>query len=83
VGAFHMDKKPMPLLGTAGSSKEAPVVTRRRVYVAEEGDLVSYQGPLKQPDTHAVGENASDKADYPIIQGCIRWFLDQISLILS
>jgi hypothetical protein len=33
VGAFHMDKLQMTLLGRAGSSKEAPAVTRRRVYM--------------------------------------------------
>jgi hypothetical protein len=30
TGAFHMDEKPMTLLGSAGSSDEAPIVTRRR-----------------------------------------------------
>lgn len=53
VGAFHMDKKPMALLGTTGSFKEVPVVTRRRVYMTEDGDVVRWQGKIKQPDIHA------------------------------
>jgi hypothetical protein len=40
TGAFHMDKQPMTLLGTAGSSDEAPLITRRRVYINEFGDMV-------------------------------------------
>jgi hypothetical protein len=37
---FHMNKAPMTLLGTAGSSREAPLVMRRRMYMTEDGDLV-------------------------------------------
>jgi hypothetical protein len=29
TGAFHMDKRQMTLLSTAGSSKDGPVVMRR------------------------------------------------------
>jgi hypothetical protein len=48
--AFHMDKAPMTLLGTAGSSKQAPPVMRRRVYMIQGADLVRWTGELKQPD---------------------------------
>jgi hypothetical protein len=53
TGAFHMDKKPMTLLGTAGSSDEAPLVTRCRVYMNEFGDMVRWEGELRQPMIHA------------------------------
>jgi hypothetical protein len=48
-----MDKKPVNLLGTAGSSDEAPIVTRRRVYMNEFGDMVRWEGELRQPMIHA------------------------------
>jgi hypothetical protein len=35
-----MDKRHMTLLSTAGSSKDASVVMRRRVYMRDEGDMV-------------------------------------------
>jgi len=54
VGAFHMDKRPMTLLGTAGSSDEAQPVMRRRVFMSEEGDLVRWTGELQQPNMHAI-----------------------------
>jgi hypothetical protein len=54
TGAFHMDRAPMTLLGTAGSSKEAPPVMRRRVYMSKNGDLVRWVGELQQPDIHAI-----------------------------
>jgi hypothetical protein len=54
AAAFHMDKAPMTLLGTAGSSNEAPIVTRRRVYMTQEGDLVHWVGKLEQPQIHAI-----------------------------
>jgi hypothetical protein len=46
--AFHMDKAPMTLLGTAGSSKQAPPVMWRRVYMTQGGDLVRWTGEFKQ-----------------------------------
>jgi hypothetical protein len=58
TGAFHMDKAPITLLGTAGSSREAPPVMRRRMYMTDDGDLVRWVGELQQPDIHyklAVG----------------------------
>jgi len=54
TGAFHMDRAPMTLLGTAGSSQEAPPVMRRRVFMSDEGDLVRWTGELKQPDIHYI-----------------------------
>jgi hypothetical protein len=54
TGAFHMDKKPMTLLSTAGSSMEAPPVMRRRVYMSDTGDLVRWHGELQQPNVHFV-----------------------------
>jgi hypothetical protein len=48
--AFHMDKAPMTLLGTAGSSKQAPPVMWRRVYMTQGGDLVRWTGEFKQHD---------------------------------
>jgi hypothetical protein len=53
VAAFHMDKAPMTLLATTGSSGEAPLVTRRRVYMNEFGDMVRWEGELRQPVVHA------------------------------
>jgi hypothetical protein len=47
-----MDKAPMTLLGTAGSSCEAPEVMRRRVYLSAEGDVVHWNGILEQPNIH-------------------------------
>jgi hypothetical protein len=47
-----MDKKPMTLLATAGSSREAPTVMRRCVYMSEDGDLICLQGKLEQPNVH-------------------------------
>jgi hypothetical protein len=52
TASFHMDKAPMTLLGTAGSSDEALLVTRRRVYRIELGDLVRWEGKLEQPMIH-------------------------------
>jgi hypothetical protein len=54
TGAFHMDKKPITLLCTTGSSKEVPVVTRRRLYMDADGDLVRWHGKLRQPDAHYI-----------------------------
>jgi hypothetical protein len=54
VGAFHMDRAPMMLLGTAGSSKKAPLVMRRRLYLSDGGDLVRWVGELQQPDIHYI-----------------------------
>jgi hypothetical protein len=53
TGAFHMDKQPMTLLGTAGSSDEAPLITRLRVYMNDFGDMVRWEGELRQPMIHA------------------------------
>jgi hypothetical protein len=52
IGAFHMDKRPMTLLSTAGSSREALPVMRRRVYMSEAGDMFHWQGKLEQPNVH-------------------------------
>jgi hypothetical protein len=52
TGAFHMDRRPMTLLATAGSSREAPPVMRRRVYMSDDGDLVRWVGELQQPNVH-------------------------------
>jgi hypothetical protein len=54
TGAFHMDKRPMTLLCKAGSSKKAPEVMRRRVYMDADGDLVRWHGKLEQPDAHYI-----------------------------
>jgi hypothetical protein len=54
VGAFHMDKRPMTLLGTAGSSDKAQPVIWRRVFMSEEGVLVRWMGELQQPNMHAI-----------------------------
>jgi hypothetical protein len=48
TGAFHRDKQLMTLLCAAGSSKEAPEVMRRRVYMDADGDLVRWHGKLQQ-----------------------------------
>jgi hypothetical protein len=40
TAAFHTDKAPVTLLGTSGSSGEAPEVMRRRVYMSAVGDLL-------------------------------------------
>jgi hypothetical protein len=53
-GAFHVDKRQMTLLSTAGSSKDALVVMRRRVYMSDEGDMVRWQGELQQPYVHYI-----------------------------
>jgi hypothetical protein len=50
--AFHKVKAPMALLGTAGSSREAPPVMRWRECLPQGGDLVRWTGELKQPDIH-------------------------------
>jgi hypothetical protein len=63
VGAFHMDKAPMTLLGTAGSSKEAPEVMRRRVYMSEDGDLTQWTGTLHQPDMHYIYRSTFNAVD--------------------
>jgi hypothetical protein len=44
----------MTLLSNAGSSKDASVVMRRRVYMSDEGDMVRWQGELQQPDVHHI-----------------------------
>jgi hypothetical protein len=54
VGAFHMDKRPMTLVGTLGSSNEAEPVMRRRVYMTADGDLVRWVGELRQPNLHFI-----------------------------
>jgi hypothetical protein len=54
TGAFHMDKAPMTLLGTAGSSREAPPVMRRRMYMTDDGDMVRWVGELQQPDIRYI-----------------------------
>jgi hypothetical protein len=54
TGAFHMDRRQMTLLSSAGSSKDAPVVMRRRMYMSDEGDNVRWQGELQQPDVHSI-----------------------------
>jgi hypothetical protein len=55
AGALHMDKRQMTLLSSADCSKEASVVMRRRcMYMSNEGDLVRWQGELKQPDVHYI-----------------------------
>jgi hypothetical protein len=46
VGAFHMGKKQMTLLATAGSSSEAPIVTRNRLHMGDEGHEVAWEGEL-------------------------------------
>jgi hypothetical protein len=43
----------LTLQGTAGSSDEAPLITRRRVYMNEFGDMVRWEGELRQPMIHA------------------------------
>jgi hypothetical protein len=43
----------MTLLGTTGSSDEAPLITRRCVYMNEFGDMVRWEGELRQPTIHA------------------------------
>jgi hypothetical protein len=53
TGAFHMNKQHMTLLGTAGSPDEAPLITRRRVYMNEFDDMVRWEGELRQPMIHA------------------------------
>jgi hypothetical protein len=52
TGAFHMDRRQMTLLSTAGSSNNAPVVMRRYVCMSDVGDMVRWQGELQQPDVH-------------------------------
>jgi hypothetical protein len=44
---FHMDKRQMTQLSTAGSFKDAPVMMRRRVYTSDEGDMVRWQSELQ------------------------------------
>jgi hypothetical protein len=61
--AFHMDKQPMTLLGTAGSSEHAPLVMRRRVYMNEFGDMVRWQGELHQPMIHAEYRSSFNAVD--------------------
>jgi hypothetical protein len=74
VGAFHMDRAPMTFLGTAGSSKEAPLVMRRRLYLSDGGDLVRWVGELQQPDIHYIYRsnfNAVDVQDKLAVEvGC-------------
>jgi hypothetical protein len=63
TGAFHVGRAPMTLLGTAGLSKEAPAVMRRRscagghapphVHVQRSG-LVRWVGELRQPDIQRI-----------------------------
>jgi hypothetical protein len=38
----------------AGSSKDAPVAMRHRMYMSEKGDMVQWQGELQQPDVHNI-----------------------------
>jgi hypothetical protein len=40
-------------------------------------------GKFSSGPGRVVGEIAQDKVDFPIIKGYIRWFLDQISLIMK
>ena len=54
IGGFHMDKRPMILLGTADSSAEAPKVMQRRVLMSQAGDMVHWQGELEQPNVHYI-----------------------------
>jgi hypothetical protein len=54
TGAFHMDKKQMTLLATAGSSNEAPIVTRTRLYIGDDGERVDWEGDLQQPIVHYI-----------------------------
>jgi hypothetical protein len=49
-----MDEQPMTLLGTTGSSNEAPVESRHQVYMSQDGDLVRWVGKLEQPQIHAI-----------------------------
>jgi hypothetical protein len=42
----------MTLPATAGSSREAPPVMRRRVYMSDDGDVVRWRGELQQPNVH-------------------------------
>jgi hypothetical protein len=63
TGAFHMDKKPMTLFATAGSSRKAPPVMRRRVYMSEDGDLICWQGKLEQPNVHYIYRSLFNAVD--------------------
>jgi hypothetical protein len=54
TGALHMDRAPMTLLGTTGSSQEAPPVMRRRVYMSDTGNMVRWVGELQQPNIHHI-----------------------------
>jgi hypothetical protein len=80
TGAFHMDKKPMSLFSTSGSSNEAPAVMRRRVYMSDDGDMVRWQGELQQPDVHFIYKSKFNAVDVqnncllgPIV--CVVWVL--------
>jgi hypothetical protein len=63
TGAFRMGKQPMTLLSTAGSLNASPLITRRRDYINEFGDMVRWEGELRQPMIHAeyrISFNAVD-----------------------
>jgi hypothetical protein len=61
TAAFHMDKA-MTLLGTMGSSAEAPEVMRR-VYMDDFGDLQTWHGLLKQPMIHYTYRSSFNAVD--------------------
>jgi hypothetical protein len=53
--AAHVDKQPVVLLATTGTSVEAPEQVRERVYYDPEIDVVvSWSGTLNQPAIHAL-----------------------------
>jgi hypothetical protein len=53
----------MTLLSTSGSSDEAPIVTRRRVYMNELGDMVRWERELRQPMIHAENRTCFNAVD--------------------
>jgi hypothetical protein len=58
-----MGKKPMTLLATAGSSREALPVMPRRVYMSEAGDMFHWQVKLEQPNIHYLYPSFFNAAD--------------------
>ena len=52
--ALHMDKAPIALIATAGSSKTAPTTKRRRVCMEADGQNRTWYGDLDQPIVHSI-----------------------------
>jgi hypothetical protein len=63
-GAAHADRQPMVLVGSTGSSAEAPEVERpRRYWDGKRGEVVGWIGKLQQPMMHYIYRSYFNRVD--------------------